>query len=143
MQIPELVPTTQAQCLGNIPTLHPGEHYAGITLDAEGNPTHHLVLMPQRPDGELTWQAAMDWAASIDGTLPTLQEQALLFANCKSHIAPDWHWSCETYTGNASFAWYCYFGDGTQIIYLKSYEGCAVAVRRLVIQSFNPLDAGV
>ena len=63
--------------------LHSGEHYAGPVLDADGNLMHHLVLRAELPTGEITWQAAMDWADSIGGALPTRQEQALLFANCK------------------------------------------------------------
>jgi hypothetical protein len=122
------------------PVLQPGERYAGIVLDADGEPIHHLVLMAQRPTDKLNWQAATDWATNIGGTLPTRQEQALLYANCKPHLKADWHWSSETHADDASYAWYCIFGNGSQGNDHKSYEGCAVAVRRLVIQSFNPLD---
>ena len=118
--------------------LLPGERYAGIALDTDGNPTHHLVLMPQQPENDVAWQAAMDWAISIGGTLPTRQEQALLFANCKPHLKPTWHWSSETHKDVASFAWLCHF-YGYQHYYRKSYEGSAVAVRRLALHSFNPL----
>ena len=120
-------------------TLPKGERYAGIVLDADGKPTHHLVLMAQRPEEDLNWQAAMDWAASIGGTLPTRQEQALLYANCKPNLKPEWHWSCEEHKDDASCAWVCNFGNGLQYITLKSYEGSVVAVRRLPLQSFNPL----
>ncbi len=111
-------------------TLHPGERYAGIVLDADGKTTHHLVLLSQRPEEAMTWQDAMDWAISVGGHLPTRQEQALLFANCKPHLEPVWHWSCETHEDNASYAWGCYFYYGSQNDYHKSYEGSAVAVRR-------------
>ena len=111
--------------------LQPGERYAGAVLDADGKVQHHLVLMPQRPDGKLNWQAAMEWAESIGGAIPTRQEQALLYANCKPHLTPAWHWSSETYEDDASYAWYCYFYYTTQLSYHKSYEGSAVAVRRV------------
>ena len=111
--------------------LQPGERYAGPLLDADGQVQHHLVLMPQRPDDKLNWQAAMGWAESVGGTLPTRQEQALLYANCKRHLAPVWHWSCETYENGASYAWNCDFFNGSQVYDLKSYEGGAVAVRRV------------
>ena len=112
-------------------TLQPGEHYAGAVLDTDGEHLHHLVLMAEVPDSKLAWQSAMDWATSVGGALPTHQEQALLSANCKPHLKPEWHWSSETHADNASYAWGCYFHGGYQDGYDKSYEGSAVAVRRV------------
>lgn len=111
--------------------LHPGEHYAGMVLDQDGKLVHHLVLMAQRPEGKLEWQEAMDWATSVGGVLPNRQEQALLYANCKPHLKPEWHWSSETHANDASYAWSCDIDDGNQDDGHKSYAGCAVAVRRL------------
>ena len=111
--------------------LQPGERYAGAVLDADGKVQHHLVLMPQRPDGKLNWQAAMEWAESIGGAIPTRQEQALLYANCKPHLTPVWHWSSETHEDGASYAWLCNFLNGYQNDTRKSYGGSAVAVRRV------------
>ena len=111
--------------------LAPGEHYAGAVLDANGEHMHHLVLMAARPDAEVTWKDALEWAEQAGGALPTRQEQALLFANCKPHLQPRWHWSCEEHEEDASYAWGCYFGYGTQDYGHKSYEGSAVAVRRV------------
>lgn len=111
--------------------LDPGEHYAGTILDESGQVVHHLVLMTQQPDKKLTWQAANEWAASVGGALPTRQEQALLYANCKPHLKPEWHWSSETHADDASYAWDCLFHDGTQSFHSKSSEGAAVAVRRV------------
>ena len=110
--------------------LQPGEHYAGVVLDESGNVKHHLVLMAARPDKKLAWDDAHAWATSVGGVLPTRQEQALLFANCKPHLQAEWHWSSETYEGDASFAWGCNFSLGNQSNDLKSYEVSAVAVRR-------------
>jgi len=121
----------QAETTSPTPALQPGEHYAGVVLNESGQVTHHLVLMAPRPDGKFQWQAAMDWAASVGGALPTRQEQALLYANCKPHLKPDWHWSSETHADDASYAWYCDFYYGGQSDHLKSYEGSAVAVRRV------------
>lgn len=112
-------------------SLYPGEHYAGPVFDEAGKLKHHLVLMAARPSDDLNWQAAMDWASSVGGTLPTRQEQALLFANCKPHLKPEWHWSSETHESDASYAWNCYFNYGYQFNIRKSYEGRAVAVRRV------------
>ena len=119
--------------------LNPGERYAGPVLDAAGQLKHHLILLPARPDKRAPWQAQMDWAASVGGTLPDRQEQALLFANCKDALPPVWCWSSETHEDDASYAWLCYFDAGYQTSYLlKSYEGSAVAVRRLILESSNP-----
>lgn len=111
--------------------LAPGEHYAGAVLDANGQHMHHLVLMAAKPEGDLNWKAALEWAEEVGGALPTRQEQALLFANCKPHLQPRWHWSCEEHETEASGAWDCVFDDGGQLSYHKSYEGSAVAVRRV------------
>jgi hypothetical protein len=111
--------------------LAPGERYAGAVLTETGHIDHHLVLMAARPEGKLEWQAAMDWAASVGGDLPSRQEQALLYANCKPHMKPEWHWSNETHENDASYAWGCYFSNGGQVNLRKSYEGSAVAVRRI------------
>jgi len=111
--------------------LQPGEHYAGAVLDADGKVLHHLVLMADLPDSDLGWQDAMDWAEGVGGSLPTRQEQALLYANCKAHLRPTWHWSCETHESNASDAWDCNFYDGYQHYSHKGAAGGARAVRRL------------
>ena len=122
--------TTLVDIEGCTITLQPGEHYAGAVLDEAGQHKHHLVLMAQRPTDKLNWQAAMDWAQRIDGALPTRQEQALLFANCKPHLGPVWHWSSEAHESEASYAWHCHFSHGYQYGTHKSHEGSAVAVRR-------------
>lgn len=116
---------------GNVISLAPGEHYAGAVLDADGNHLHDLVLMPQRHGTRLNWKAALEWAEEVGGALPTRQEQALLFANCKPHLEGVCHWSCEEHEENASFAWICAFTHGLQNGYRKGHGLAAVAVRRL------------
>ena len=111
--------------------LQPGERYAGAVLNESGQLMYHLVLMAQRPEKKLTWQAACEWAESVGGDLPYRQELALLYANCKPHRKPEWHWSSESHEDDASYAWDCYFGGGNQGLGHKSYEGGAVAVRRV------------
>lgn len=113
-------------------TLRPGDRYVGPVLDETGKLLHHLVLMAERPAKKLNWQAAKDWAAAMGATLPNRQEQALIYANCKPHLKPEWHWSCEEHEDDASYAWGCHFGNGYcfQSYGHKSYEGSVVAVRR-------------
>jgi len=115
--------------------LQPGERYAGMVLDDAGQLKHHLILMAQRPGKKLAWQPAMDWAASVGGTLPDRQEQSLLYANCKTHLPEGWSWSSQTHADDASCAWCCYFTSGYQSDDHKSYEGSAVAVRLIPLNS--------
>lgn len=121
------------------PTLAPGEIYAGVVIAQDGSNTqHHLVLLPARPDKDLSWQDAKAWAASVGGDLPSPQEQPLLFANCRHALPPSWSWSNKEHEENDCGAWGCYFDDGTPDDASKSSQGSAVAVRRLAIE---PVDA--
>jgi hypothetical protein len=115
-------------------TLKPGERYAGAVLDAVGRVRHHLVLMAQCPAGLLNWQDALNWAFSVGGRLPGLQEQALLYANCRPYLEPAWHWSCVADKDDDAYAWVCHFGDGTQYDRRKSYECWAVAIRTITVE---------
>ena len=110
--------------------LHPGEHYAGAVLDADGNHLHDLILLPQHGK-RMTWEKAKKWAEEIGGALPTRQEQTMIFANCKPHLEGVCHWSCEEYEEDASYAWICYFSSGHQVNHHKNGELAAVAVRRV------------
>lgn len=116
------------------PALATGERYAGIVIDPDnGQPTHHLVLLPEQPTERLSWDEAMAWAASIGAELPTRQEAALLFANAKTAFEPAWHWTSEQYAGNASLAWVQNFIGGYQYTGDKGYKGRVRAVRRFLI----------
>jgi hypothetical protein len=63
----------------------------------------------------------------------------MLFQHLRSDLREEWHWTNETAEFDASYAWYCHFDYGTQLSGRKSYDGSAVAVRRLPLESFNPL----
>lgn len=44
-----------------LPELKDGEIYAGILLNEDGTPLHHVILLPG--DNEASnWQAQMEWA---------------------------------------------------------------------------------
>lgn len=112
-------------------TLQPGERYAGLVLDATtGAPSHHLVLLPVEAD-DMEWEDARKWAEDHGGTLPTRQEQSLLFANLKSEFKPNWYWSGEQ--ASASSAWSQYFYNGYQTNHYLSNEFRVRAVRRLSV----------
>lgn len=109
-----------------------GEIYAGLILNDAGTPSHHLVLLPGDHE-DTPWQAAVDWAKSIGGELPTRREQSLLFANSKQHFERNWYWSDEQYASEPSYAWCQYFNFGTQFTSHVGHQCRARAVRRLVI----------
>ena len=115
-----------------IPPLAEGEIYVGAIGDKNGD-FHHVILLPGDSD-DGTWQAAMDWAKSIGGDLPTRIEQAMLWAGFRDQFEKDWYWSNETHHADSACAWYQYFGSGYQHDDRKDGYGCrARAVRRLSI----------
>ena len=121
---------------------NPGDRYAGTTLNPAGQPTHHLVLLAARPNAPMDWATAKAWATSVGGELPTRQESALLFANCRDALPEALGWSSEEYEIEATCAWVCNFYNGYQNNHLrKSYEGSAVAIRRIPLESAAPLHS--
>jgi hypothetical protein len=114
-----------------LPLLATGETYAGLILNADGTPSHHLILL--NGDKSLTWEKAKAFATKASGDLPTRQEQALLFANCKAQFKADWYWSGEAYASGSGYAWYQDFGYGTQCYDDILIKLRARAVRRLPI----------
>lgn len=114
--------------------LTPGEHYAGIIIGKDGEPSHRLILLPGDASG-LNWKDSNAWATGQGGELPTRREQSLLFANLKEQFEKAWYWSAETYEDDTAYAWYQFFGNGYQATSPKSSISCrALAVRRLVIE---------
>lgn len=109
--------------------LRAGEHYAGLMLDEDGEPDHHLVLLADSAE-KVTWDQANKFAARVGGSLPTRREQSLLFANLKDQFEAAWYWSSESHESDGSFAWLQTFNGGFQNYLLKSCEGRARAVRR-------------
>lgn len=112
--------------------MRPGERYAGLLLKPDGTPSHHLVLLPDKTE-DLSWQAAIDWAAKVGGELPTRREQALLYANLKDEFKPEWHWSSELYESNSSSAWSQLFDYGDQSFNHEDRGLQARAVRRFPV----------
>ena len=115
-----------------IPPLAKGETYIGAIGDKDGD-VYHVILLPGDND-DSDWQAALDWAKSIGGELPTRREQSLLFANAKDAFHPDWYWSGELYASDASYAWCQTFRGGYQDGSHLGDSCRARAVRRLIIE---------
>ena len=109
--------------------LKSGEEYAGLILGKDGPKDYHLILLPDQAN-DVNWAAAMAWAKTVGGELPTRREQSLLFANLKDRFEPRLYWSSEKY---ASYAWGQTFGSGTQYHGYEDDEFRARAVRRIYI----------
>lgn len=101
--------------------------FAGITTELDGKHVAIILLPDQGTD--LDWKAATAWAKKLDAQLPTRPIAALLYANVKPKLRPQWHWTCEP--EDASYAWGCYFSFGFQNYFLRSFQGCAFAVRTI------------
>lgn len=112
-----------------MPELRAGEKWAGLYLDENGKPLHHVILLPGVSES-INWKGAMEWAESIGGVLPDRCEQALLYAFLKAEFKPVWHWSSEQHVSDSAYAWTQYFGRGTQNLNIKDGKFAARAVRR-------------
>ena len=125
-------PSIQSISLAALPAVGTdldGGIFAGLTTKNDG--AHcAVVLLPEQGE-KLTWKKAMNWAKKLGAELPSRPVATLLFANVKTQLRPAWHWTSEEY--DASYAWSCSFNFGSQINFLKSFEGCAVAVRLIPI----------
>jgi hypothetical protein len=115
-----------------------GGIYAGVTRGEDGAPDCHLVLSIEKPQRELAWQEAVDWATEVrsdgheDFHAPTRFESALLYANLRDHLDTNkWHW---TSTQSSDFnAWGQDFNDGGQYGTSKEFEAAVRAVRRFSV----------
>ena len=110
------------------PQLNEGERWVGTIISAGGK-KEHVILLPGEKD-DINWQDATEWAASIGGQLPDRVESALLFSCMKDDFKEEAYWTCETHTGNAEWAWYQRFNNGTQYNSHEYHELRARAVRR-------------
>lgn len=125
--------TTQIHFPEQLIDLAQGEHYAGIITGKDGEAPYHLILLPDEPTDELTFEAAGDWAKRIGGSLPNRREQALLYANLKDQFNPAWYWSGEAHS-DTRYAWCQGFDVGYQGSNYTGIELRARAVRRLTIE---------
>jgi hypothetical protein len=112
--------------------LQEGELYAGLILGRQGEPDHHLVLLPGRAS-DVSWPAAQEWAAARGGALPSRRELALLFANLREEFDRAWYWSSEQHETRAQLVWGQNFASGIQTVYGRPFRGNARAVRRVPI----------
>ena len=112
------------------PKPNPGELWLGVVIT--GKKMEHIYLLPGDND-IASWQEQMDWAKSIGGDLPNRVEQAMLYAHMKDKFKEAAYWSNEKHASGSAYAWYPYFGNGTQYCYDTRFKLRARAVRRLAI----------
>lgn len=116
--------------------MQPDEIYAGVILGKDGERDYHLILRPELPLAQLTFDDAIAWAASIQCSLPTLRETSLLFANCSEYFKKTWYWTCEQYDSNDDCAHVQTFEHGHQGITRKSADFVLTrAVRRVYLDA--------
>ena len=128
---------TALQAVFPPPELNEGEIYIGVVSNTAGE-LHHVVLLPvQRED--INFADAKAWAASIGGDLPTRIEHLVLYKNHRAEFDQRAYWSNEEDDDPeyAGYAWFQDFSYGYQDDFLKGAALRALAVRRLVIQSFG------
>ena len=124
-------PTTRLIDLPAIGKPLDGGHFAGITTNSKGQ--HYAVVLLPEQGNNLTHSKAKAWAKKLGGELPTRPVAAMLFANLKKLLREEWHWTADTQ--GASYAWYCFFYNGSQSGFRKSYAGSAVAVRLIPLSA--------
>lgn len=121
-ELPALGATLMDGTFRGIVTLKDGIHAA-------------VILLPNKAQERMDWDAAMNWAKQAGGQLPTRPVAALLYANAKDQLERTWYWTSDELQADigdeddASFAWGCGFFSGNQIFSRKSAGGAAVAVR--------------
>ncbi|MES2017218.1 MAG: DUF1566 domain-containing protein [Pseudomonadota bacterium] len=116
-----------------IRALGDGEHYAGLILGKDGQPDHHVVLLAGEAE-EVSWAAALAWAITNGGQLPTRRELSLLYANQREQFERVWYWSSEPQEPRAQLVWGQNFNSGIQTMYGRPFRGRARAIRRLLIE---------
>jgi hypothetical protein len=87
--------------------------YAGITRGENGEPDAHLILWNIKPEKDLNYKDAHNWAVAVDPAtnshIANKVESALLYANLKDQFETDnWYW-----TSTQSSADYVYGQDFT------------------------------
>ncbi len=111
-------------------SLADGERYAGLILGKDGQPDHHLVLLPGEAE-DVSWSNARAWALELGGDLPTRRELSLLYANLREHFQRMWYWSSEPQEPRSQLVWGQNFTSGIQTMYGRPFRGRARAVRRI------------
>jgi hypothetical protein len=125
--------TASAPAIGERWAEH-GGIYAGLARGLDGERDGHLILLDDKPEGDLNWADAVSWAEALGNgaRLPTRFESALLYANLQDQLDADkWHWTGTQYSDDG--AWGQDFAYGSQYYGSKSYEARCRAVRRLVL----------
>lgn len=91
--------------------LAPEERYLGLKFDSVGKSWMHVLLLGVDTSQRMTWDAANNWAVSLGGRLPSLQELSLIHTNL-AEIEPGRYWSGEvTLYSETPYAWTSYLDN--------------------------------
>ena len=115
---------------------HMPEHagiFAGIAGGKDGQPFAAIILLDVKPDEALNFKDALAWAQAQGAHVPSRDESALLYANVRDALDPDyWHWTSTPYSDFG--AWFQYFGNGSQDGDHKSTKRLCRAIRLIPIE---------
>jgi hypothetical protein len=116
------LPAAQVQLL-------PGERYVGPILKRDGTVDYQLIWLGIKPDG-LNHAAAVAWPKTLGGKVANKHEIRLIQANAPDLLPTSGACWLEEEEGS-SYAWCCYFINGTINFFDRSSQLGAVAVRRV------------
>ena len=128
MNAKKIIASISLATLPQIGTDFEGGTFAGLTTRPDG--THCAVVLLPAKGEDLTWTSAKAWADEQGGELPSRPVAALLFANVKLALSPEWHWTADEY--NASYAWLCDFSYGLQVNGPQEMADLAAVAVRLI-----------
>lgn len=113
-----------------------GESEPGAESEWDGQANTTALLNSAKSHPAAEWAGALVIEEHRDFYLPSRRELRLCWVNVPELFAKEWYWSSTQYS--PCYAWYQYFGGGSQNYDLKDYELRARAVRRVLTPS--PLD---
>lgn len=92
-------------------SLNQGEIYVGLVAASDNAPAYHLVLTPASASN-LTWEQAVQFAATANATLPSNTDWDAIVGNSNIELTSDYFWSSTEV--NARFAWALNSGESPE-----------------------------
>ena len=123
-----IIPTDPAGGHPGIKWGERGTDAKGATSDTNGPANTDALLETIEPYPAAEWAAQLSIEGHDDWYLPSRRELRLAWVNVPELFESGWYWSSTHYS--ADYAWYQYFGGGTQGCLDKLGELRARAVRR-------------
>ena len=112
----------------------PGQDMTDACSEYDGFANTVALMRSEHSHPAAEWAADLEIGELCDFYLPSRRELRLMWTNVPELFVDGWYWSSTQYAPTPYDAWFQYFNDGGQYHGLKSAEGRARAVRRLIIQ---------